>query len=207
MTKELRINANDYLETLFSATRYAIGRHSYVVSDAEDYAKIISRNRDKFSEGRLSFLARDIRVNISNQLQWTCDNIRSTNCYNDRCEFDTLSLMMELIQAKRVEDFEHTIFTFDCRTGEVEMTKSEETYNFGAFMAESSDLFYWQMLADTIDRRVYEVHASGYVLTCLKSWSWDRQEKKAFTEYHNINKNWCFSVPSGLITKVVKIWE
>lgn len=37
-------------DLLWQATRYCIGRRSYVSGLAQDYARIIRRNRDKFSE-------------------------------------------------------------------------------------------------------------------------------------------------------------
>lgn len=71
---QLTISVEEFDSLLWPAYRYCIGRHSYANSYIRDYWSIIKRNRDKFRQDRLRFIACDVRVYINESMRWY-DNI------------------------------------------------------------------------------------------------------------------------------------
>ena len=79
-----------------------------------DYWTIIHRNREKFSQDRLAFLACDVRNYICDTLAWY-DNIDIVNCGNDRIVADAYTLFAEYMVAHPDTDVMATHFTIDCQ--------------------------------------------------------------------------------------------
>lgn len=149
-------------ELMWQATRYCIGRRSYVSSYAEDYWRIIQKNWDKFYYDRLKFFARDIRAEVSSVVHGY-SNVFVDNAYNDCIVYDAYTLIARYF-ATHSEVPENTRFIVNCISGEVatnEIINYNEIVNHPQFMAFrpsewEHDLLPWIRLANCIDRQ-YEV--------------------------------------------------
>lgn len=143
-------------QMIWCATRYCIGRSSYVTTYAEDYWRVIRRNRDKFNPDRLKFFARDIRAYVSNVVG-CCHNVRVENAYNDCIVYDAFTLLSKYLDGMAEAPHDKK-FTVDCVSGEV----AEENYNPNGYPVyfnhseRQHDLLPWVRLANCIDRQ-YEV--------------------------------------------------
>lgn len=143
-------------QLIWCATRYCIGRSSYVTTYAEDYWRVIRHNRDKFNPARLKFFARDIRAYVSDVVG-CCHNVRVENAYNDRIVYDAYSLLAKHLYGF-TEPPHNTKYTVDCVSGEIAQEPREpSTHPFYFNLSERQyDLLPWVRLANCIDRQ-YEV--------------------------------------------------
>ncbi len=155
MKNSITLNADTLLdELMWQATRYCIGRHSYVSSYAEDYWQIIRKNFDKFNYNRLKFFARDIRSEVSTVVGYH-SNIQILNAYNDRIVYDAYTLLAKHLSGVQEIPYNKT-YIVDCVSGKI--TEIEEPAGFNRFKPSESehDLLPWIRLANCIDRQ-YEV--------------------------------------------------
>lgn len=201
MENLITLNADTLLdELMWQATRYCIGRHSYVSSYAEDYWRIIRKNWDKFNYDRLKFFARDIRAEVSDVVH-LYSNVQVTGSYNDCIVYDAYTLIARYV-ANHSEVPKDTLFLVDCISGEVETDKFVNSdFNFKAFSLSEweHDLLPWIRLANCIDRQ--------YEVTCEK----DGKIEKAICIQdpdgtYTCVENWHRSVISEFI-KEVKEYE
>lgn len=166
----ITLSAEHFLnEILWPATRYCIGRQSYVTSYAEGYWHIIRQNLDKFDPDRLCFFAADIRAYISDCVSYY-DNVHVENAYNDRIRYDAFSLLYKYIEAIPLEERTDETYTVDCLSGEVtaEPFKPKDyPIRFG-HKERLYDLLPWVRLANCIDRR--------YRVTCSHDGKTDTRE-------------------------------
>lgn len=123
---QITISVGEFDNLLWPAYRYCIGRHSYANGYVSDYWSIIKRNRDKFSQDRLAFLARDVRNYICDTLAWH-DNFELVNCGNDRIVSDAYTLFAEYMVAHPDTDVKATHFTIDCQACRVTTKPYEPT--------------------------------------------------------------------------------
>ncbi len=188
-TKSIQMSPTDFDNLLWCATRYCIGRHSYVSSYAQDFWHIIQANREHLSQDRLEFFARDIRAEVSNRID-VYGNVSIKHAYNDCIKYDALSLLAEHIKQHRWDQRTHeTFYEVDCLTGDVSAFPWDEnkrqSYNVPFHVCNEHDLPYWVLLANCIDRQ-YEVkmnvngkerteicinHPTDNTLTILDNWS------------------------------------
>lgn len=157
MKNSISIGADMLLDQLiWCATRYCIGRSSYVTTYAEDYWRVIHRNRNKFNPDRLKFFARDIRAYVSDVVGGY-SNVRVENAYNDRIVYDAYTLLTKHLGAV-AEVPRDKRYVVDCLSGEV----AEEPYmvsNHGIYFNPTNhayDLLPWVRFANCIDHQ-YEV--------------------------------------------------
>lgn len=158
-TDKFHLSSTDFDHLLWCATRYCIGRHSYVSGYAQDFWRIIQRNRGLLKEDRLKFFARDIRTEVSNIID-RYGNVSVTNAYNDCIKYDALTLLASYVREHPDQRECDTFYEVDCLTGEVEaspwgLTKSH-LYSLPFHVRNEIDLPYWILLANCIDRQ-YEV--------------------------------------------------
>lgn len=109
----IQISVEEFIDLLWPAYRYCIGRRSYSNSFIRDYAHIIRHNVDKFPAGRLEFFARDVRSYISDTLQWSA-NIHTENADNSRIVKDAYTLLAEYLAEQPDCDHKATEFYIDC---------------------------------------------------------------------------------------------
>lgn len=157
MKKPIKISADTLLDQLlWCATRYCIGRSSYVTTYAEDFWQIICHNRAKFNPERLKFFARDIRAYVSDAVGGY-SNMRVENAYNDRIVYDAYSLIAKHLDGV-TEAPSDKKYTVDCISGEV----TEKPYTPNGYpmyfnpVDHGYELLPWVRLANCIDRQ-YEV--------------------------------------------------
>lgn len=147
--KEITLNVESFDNLLWCATRYCIGRHSYVSTYAEDFWRIINANRGKFNPNRLKFFARDVRTEVSCVVNYH-GNVQVENVYNDRIVYDAYTLLARLPHIQK--DVEYTV---DCISGEI----TEEPYKTNGLQTHfnlsewACDLLPWVRLANCIDRQ------------------------------------------------------
>ena len=99
-------------EIMFCATRYCIGRHSYVSSYARDYWSIIKHNREEFNENRLQFLAQDVMAEISNNMNWW-KNVHTEEAYNSTIKYDSYYLLSKYLYEHPEVVFEKNDFNIN----------------------------------------------------------------------------------------------
>lgn len=192
MKDTIKISAETLLdELLWYATRYCIGRRSYVTGNAEDYWRIIHHNRDKFSAERLKFFARDIRVYISDAVGFY-SNVQVDNAYNDRIVYDAYTLLAKHL-ADEKEMPRNRRYVVDCISGDIQTESREPERIFSLFKPEECEYYLlpWVRLANCIDRQ-YEVTCKNAskvdkaiciqdpdgTYTCVENWN-----RFANTEY------------------------
>lgn len=154
MKNSITLNADTLLdEFMWQATRYCIGRHSYVSSYAEDYWRIIRKNWNKFNYDRLKFFARDIRAEVS-AVVGCYSNIQLLNAYNDRIVYDAYTLLAKHLLGVQEIPY-NKAYIVDCVSGEITEIVSA---GFNCFKPNEyeHDLLPWIRLANCIDRK-YEV--------------------------------------------------
>lgn len=157
MKDTIKISAETLLdELLWPATRYCIGRRSYVTGNAEDYCRIIHHYRDKFSAERLKFFARDIRSYISNAVGFY-SNVQVDNAYNDRIVYDAYTLLAKhLVDEKEMPRDRR--YVVDCISGGIQAESREPERISSLFKPEECEYYLlpWVRLANCLDRQ-YEV--------------------------------------------------
>lgn len=158
-TESIQLSPTDFDNLLWCATRYCIGRHSYVSGYAQDFWRIIQRNRGLLKEDRLKFFARDIRAEISNRMN-CYGNILVHNADNHCIKYDALSLLANYVQNHPEQKEGETFYEIDCITGNVEASswaiESCRSALLPFYICNEFDLPYWALLANCIDRQ-YEV--------------------------------------------------
>lgn len=150
MSKKISLDA-DYLldELIWPATRYCIGRHSYVSSYAREYWNIIRQHRDSFDEERLQFYARDVKAEISNDMNWW-DNVRTVESFNSTINFDSYYLLSKYLCEHPDCDFANTDFTINCLNGEIETSEREKSVTIYQNSMPQHSLAEWSKLASSI---------------------------------------------------------
>lgn len=158
MKDSITLNADTLLDELMcTATRYCIGRPSYVSTYAEDYWQIIRKNWGKFNYDRLKFFARDIRAEVSTVVGFH-SNVQVAKAYNDIIVYDAYTLLAKHLSGVQEIPYDKT-FIVDCVSGEI--TEDERPTRFDRFdrfdpAEDERDLLPWIRLANCIDRQ-YEV--------------------------------------------------
>lgn len=175
-------------EMMWPATRYCIGRHTYVSSYAETYWRIIRNNRKAFSEERLQFFARDIKNNIADAIGWW-KNINIQCAGNERIKYDPYFLLTRYFYEHPDTDFCATDFDIDCISGEVKVTNRERPLTNTEIMfakIPDHDLKCWSMLASSIsDAHTVKVKEIGDVevietyeqvrYSANEPWRWEKR--------------------------------
>jgi hypothetical protein len=181
---KVEIDSETLLDTiLFSAIRYCIGRHSYVVGDAIDFARIIDENRDKFNKERLKFLARDIREQTSNCLERYFDNVHVEGAYNDRIVVSAHRLIAEFMEGAAI-DFREYAFDTDCTEGRITVCKAgKESGNLPT--TYFADIEPFEKLADVIDNKFVEVRVGTEWCKCLPCYEYNPQANTFEKLYSN----------------------
>ena len=158
-TKSIHLSPNDFDNLLWCATRYCIGRHSYVSGYAQDFWHIIQSNRGLLKEDRLKFFACDIRAEVSNRINYY-GNISVQHSYNDCIKYDALTLLASYAREHPEQKEHETFYEVDCLTGEVNTSpwtlENQRSYSLPFQVCNEIDLPYWVLLANCIDRQ-YEV--------------------------------------------------
>lgn len=195
--KFIKMRADSILldELIWPATRYCIGRHSYVSSYAETYWSIIKEGWDSFNQSRLQFYARDIKTEISNHMNWW-DNVKTINAYNDIIKYDSYFLLSKYFSEHPDCVFADNDFEIDCVSGEITVTKRETPVKDSLVRMPEWDLPHWSKLASAISDR-YEVETNNAFdgpckMICIVSYDYCRYDVKEDwryeKHYHPIGK-------------------
>lgn len=193
--KLIKIDSSTLLnEFIWPATRYCIGRHTYVSRYAETYWQIIRANRKAFDEDRLQFYARDIKDNIAQQMRWW-KNIDVEGTGNDRIRFDPYFLLTRYIYEHPDTDFASTDFEIDCLHGvvrthprETALTDSEK----GFAKVPDCDLEEWSKLASCIsDSFTIEIDGKEYeLIRVFEEVRYYTDEDWKWKEYLRLTSDW-----------------
>lgn len=120
----ISMNADIFLDDyLWQATRYCVGRRSYVSTMGYDYAKLIHKNLNEFNSERLEFYARDILENVADSIKYY-DNIHIDNAYNNSIKTDPITLILKYIKENNISsnDIDKWKFDVDCTYNTVKGT-------------------------------------------------------------------------------------
>lgn len=204
-SESIYISPTDFDNLLWCATRYCIGRHSYVSSYAQDFWRIIRSNRELLKEDRLKFFARDIRAEVSDRVN-CYGNISVQHAYNDCIKYDALTLLASYVREHPEQKECETFYEVDCLTGEVNTSpwtlENQRSYSLPFQVCNEIDLPYWVLLANCIDRQ-YEVklNCNGNERTelCVK-------HPIAKEEYVIVN-NWSTYVCNDFIVEVKPLFS
>lgn len=109
----IQISTEEFIDLLWPAYRYCIGRRSYANSYIGDYWSIIRQNIDKFPAERLAFFARDVRSYISDTLRWSA-NIHTEGESNCCIVKDAYTLLVEYLAEHPDCNPKTTKFVIDC---------------------------------------------------------------------------------------------
>lgn len=198
MNKVISIDADVLLDDyMFQATRYIVGRNSYITSNAIDYLLLIDKNRDKFNEDRLKFFASDIRENISNQVKFF-RNVHVENHHNSTCKYDAYSLIVQACIDKGIKAHNTAKYVFfvDCYTGECKVEGAKQDYSKEYCFRLDIDLPKFISLANSIDRQkeiTIKVKDKERKVKCFESYDGD------IKQYHPLSNPRCFIDPSVIV--------
>ena len=148
----IQVPADTFLnELMWSATRYCIGRSSYVSSYALTFWKLLKDNIDKFPKQTLAFFARDIRAEVSDYVA-RFRNVHLEGSYNSMIVKDAYSLIVDYLAQHPGVNKDETLFEVNCVECTVNTNPwvAPEDYKYGLF-AYSIDLPAWITLANCID--------------------------------------------------------
>lgn len=195
---------NDFM---FCATRYCIGRHSYVSSYARDYWNIIRHNREEFNENRLQFFAQDVMAEISSSMNWW-KNIHTDEAYNSTIKYDSYYLLSKFLYEHPDVVFEKNDFNINCLTGEVTVTEREEPVDVIYYdRMPDHDLEQWSSLASCIHHPLTVVVKSGEeyeVFECYEHVRYSSNEEWHWEKQYRLLDNWNQIVPEELIIDIIK---
>lgn len=139
---------------LWNATRYCIGRQSYVSSYAFDFIQLINDNRDKLSEVRLREYANDIRREISHRVKFTHGILIEGNSYR----VDAYTLFCTYIYGRGIKSLKELAqydYLLNVKESTVQpLPASDPIENEKSFasLLMWHDLNEWAKLANSIDR-------------------------------------------------------
>lgn len=173
MKTDVKLSSSIFDDLLWCATRYCIGRQSYVSSYAQEFWNVIKNNKKALSIERLKFFARDIRTNIS-EIVGMYSNVKVENAYNDKIVGDAYSLLASYIYTFNEKYFnpEDWIFTVDCVRCTVHAERNpkflkDKADAFLFTLGKQRNLAYWAMLANCIDNQ-YELTLEKDGVECKK---------------------------------------
>lgn len=158
-TEKINMSTTDFDNLLWCATRYCIGRHSYVSCYAQDFWHIIQRNIEHLEKDRLEFFACDIRAEVSDRIN-RYSNVAIEFAHNNCIQFDALTLLASYAREHPKYNESETFYEVNCLTGTVEASswifESQRSYSIPFQLSNEMDLTYWVLLANCIDNQ-YEV--------------------------------------------------
>lgn len=133
--------------------RYCIGRKTIAAcTHADTIAELISKNHNILSEERKAFMAKDIRHEINNQVNFK----KSLWIDNERDGQDVYSSLLYALNL--FDDHKKKVFYFDAKTMSIYDTKVDPTlYEFETPDADYTDLIPWVKLANWLDESCHRV--------------------------------------------------
>ena len=138
---------------IWMSYRYCIGRRTIAAcAHADTIASLIINNPNLLSNERKAFMVKDIREEITNNINWKrCIHIEGSY-YNK----DVFSPLMYALN--EYPDRKQTIFHFDTNTNEIyKAEKDESLYEFDTVDADYTDLIPWVKLANLLDTSCHRV--------------------------------------------------
>ena len=200
-TEKINISTTDFDNLLWCATRYCIGRHSYVSYYAQDFWRIIQRNLELLDKDRLEFFARDIRAEVSDRIN-RYSNIAIEFAHNDCIHSDALTLLASYARSHPEKNESETFYEVNCFTGNVKScTWVFESHSIPFQLSNEVDLTYWVLLANCIDNQ-YEVK-----LQC------NDKERTVICVKHPIDEsyvtvdNWSTSICNDMIIDIKPLFQ
>ena len=215
MRRDIKIDPSTLLnEMIWPATRYCIGRHSYVSSYAETYWGIIRRYRENFNEERLQCYARDIKDNIAQTMRWW-ENIEVEGTGNDCIKFDPYSLLSRYLFEHPGCDFASNDFEINCLHGVVRvykrdtpLTESQMTF----CKVPDIDLAEWSKLASCISNS-FKVDIEGKEIEVIKvynqtrysvdePWKWELELRLVDNWKRVLNVDYLIKVNKDILKRI-----
>ena len=138
---------------IWMSYRYCIGRKTIAACmHADTIADLILKNPDILSKERKEFMVTDIRMEITNAINFK----KSLHIENDRDKQDIYSALLYALNL--FEDRKKTTFYFDAKTMSIYDTKVDPTlYEFETPDSDYTDLIPWVKLANWLDESCHRV--------------------------------------------------
>lgn len=152
-TNSVTISNSRMEDFIWMSYRYCIGRKTIAAcTHADTIAELISKNPKMLSEERKAFMAKDIRREINNQL-----NFKKSLCIdNERDGQDIYSSL--LYELNSFDDHKKKVFYFDAKTMSIYDTKVHpDLYEFETPDYDYTDLIPWVKLANWLDESTHRV--------------------------------------------------
>lgn len=152
-TNSITISNSHMEDFIWMSYRYCIGRKTIAACmHADTIAKLISKNPNMLSEDRKAFMAKDIRREINNQVNFK----KSLWIDNERDGQDVYSSLLYALNL--FDDHKKKVFYFDAKTMSIYDTKVDPTlYEFETPDSDYTDLIPWVKLANWIDESCHRV--------------------------------------------------
>lgn len=124
---EITVDAKWLMDScLCWAMRYCMYRKSYAVLDMLEMVELINKNREKFNEGKIGIIVRDLRNCSNERMGWEFKNVEIDN------SIDAPFVAYDLIAKELVKNPDIHFYDYDwyvnCINGTLERTKREKPY-------------------------------------------------------------------------------
>lgn len=173
MAKKKLNTCSDFEEMLmWTSYRYCIGRHTYVVTMADDIA---CHYYNKLSDNRKEFTANDIRSEIKSHLQFLPFGFNITRWYSQD-DFNPLKVLFNFFEKEGINSFEDlaTIARLEYDSHKDEYTFNRCESNFKSYISamEIDDLLPWENLASLFDVKNHKMLTltDGSKVEAFKTW-------------------------------------
>ena len=152
-TNSVAISNSRMEDFIWMSYRYCIGRKTIAAcTHADTIADLIIRNPRILSDDRIAFMAKDIRREINNAVNFK----KSLYIDNDRDGQDVYSTLLYALNL--FEDRKKKVFYFDAKTMTIYDTKVDPTlYEFETPDSDYTDLIPWVKLANWLDEYCHRV--------------------------------------------------
>lgn len=164
---------SDFEEMLmWTSYRYCIGRHTCVVTMADDIGK---HYYNKLSKERKEFTAQDIRHEIMTHLSYLPFSFRIHRTYNDD-NFNPISALFNFFERENISSLEEMAsvanLEYDAHKDEYYFNKIESTYNSYISKMDIDDLLPWENLASlfNVDNHKLLTLKDGTTIEGYKCW-------------------------------------
>ena len=157
---------------MWTSYRYCIGRHSYVVTMANDIAK---HYYNKLSDAQKQHASEDIRSTIFDTLRFHTPNLEIHRTYNQD-EFNPIKALLTFIERENIqtaeEYFNYSKIIYHAHTDEYEAYNQKPTFKTFNSASDIEDLIPWENLASLFDIKNYKIAvlSDGSEVTVFPSW-------------------------------------
>lgn len=157
---------------MWTSYRYCIGRHSYVVTMANDIAQ---HYYNKLNDAQKAHASEDIRNTIFDSLRFYGPELNIHRIYSYD-ELNPIKALLTFIERENIqtaeEYFNYSKIIYDAHTDKYESYKHTPTFKNFHSVTDIEDLIPWENLASLFDIKNYKIAvlSDGSEVTVFPSW-------------------------------------